>query len=478
MKKLRIVVMMIILAFSFSVQAKVSLEINCDSSTISENIITCKGNLLYEQEGINDIEFTYQTNLNIDFINVKGFTITKTDNKVLIHSKRKLFDMILNSTKIMEFTLSRNDESLDIEKLIISNIKINNDDTILINDISKSFDVSKTIDLDNVCILNSISVDDEVINDFDKDKLEYYLNVKNEIIFIDAVRESDKSSVTGLGNVRVPIGETIEREIIVIAEDKTTRIYKLFITNTMVLEKEEKEEKEEEVIKSNDNALKSLEIYSNNTKLDLNYDNSKEIYNIDVIDINLITIKAKLNDEKAIFVKNYGPRDIKINSGYNKILIKVLAENNDERIITINIICKDSLSDNNELESLIINDRNIDLNSEDLKIVLPNDIDRTVISTVPKNNKSIVKYENIDLLVGDNKVIIEVVSESGISKVYEINVIREDKEIILSDIPVMENIVINEDNSLINIVCYSVFIIGITVFLISIVYSVKRKRAL
>ena len=477
MKKLRIAVLMIILAFSFSVQAKVSLKINCDSNIIYENKITCKGNLLYEQEGINDIEFTYQTNLNIDFIDVKGFTITKTDNKVLIHSNRTLFDMIMNSTKIMEFTLSTNDKVSDIENLIINNIKVNNDDSILINDISNSFNINKTInELDSVCTLDSILVDNEIINDFNKDKLEYYLNVKNEMIFIDAIRTSDKSSAVGLGNVRVSIGSTIERDIIVTAENEEKKIYKLFITNTNI---QEKKEEQEDKIKSNDNTFKKLELYSNNKKIDFNFDNKKEIFNIDVIDINLITIKMELNDSKATFVKGYEPRNIKLNYGYNKVLIKILAENNDEKVITLNIMCKDSLVDNNELESLTINNINIDLNNENIEIILPNDIDKTSIVAIPKNNKAIVKCEDTNLIVGDNKIIVEVISVSGISRIYNINVIREDKEILLSDIPVKETtVIINKDNNLINIICYSIFIIGITAFIISIIYFNKKKKTL
>ena len=104
MKKLRIAELLIILAFSFSVKAKVLLKINCDSNIITDDkLITCAGKLSYDQEGINDIEFNYQTNLDVNFVSLNGFTIEKENNKVLIHSKKTLFDMITTSIKIMEF---------------------------------------------------------------------------------------------------------------------------------------------------------------------------------------------------------------------------------------------------------------------------------------------------------------------------------------------------------------------------------------
>ena len=478
MRKLRIAVLMIILAFSFSVKAKVLLKINCDSNVITnDKIVSCTAKLSYDQEGINDIEFNYQTNLNIDFIEVSGFVVTKLDNKVLIHTEKTLFDIITNSTKIIEFTLSNNNNLNDREDLVINNIKVNNNSDIIISDVSKSFNITKFVELSNVCTLDSIIVDNELIKDFNKDKLEYYLNTENEMIFIDGTRTDDKSNVVGLGNVRIPMGETIERNIIVTSEDNTVNTYKLFITNTKI--KEEKEKVENINTKDSDNTLKTLELYANNNKINLDFDSSKEIFNLNILDTKEITIKASLNSNKATFIKNYGPRDIILNNGYNKVLIKILAENNNEKVITLNINYQDSLVDNNELESLVINDINVNLNNENIEIILPNDIDKTSIVAIPKNDKATVNYEDINLVVGDNKITIEVISVSGISKIYNINVIREDKEILLSDIPVKENtVIINKDNSLINIICYSIFIIGITVFIISIIYLIKRKKAL
>lgn len=475
MKKLRIIVLMIILAFSFSVQAKVLLKINCDSNTISDNQkVNCVGKLTYDQEGINDIEFDYKTNLDISFLTINNFTVSNLDNKVLIHSEKTLFDIIPNSTKIMEFTLSKEDNLNSIEDFIITNIKINKIDDIIIDDVIMKFNITKNNILDNTCILNSISIDNEEIKEFDSEKLEYYLNVEKEIIFIDGIRTSNRSSVTGLGNVHIPSGETIERDIRVVAEDKTEKTYKLFITNTKV---KEKEEVKEEIIKSSDNTLKRLELYSD-TKIDFNYNNNIEIYNIDLKNIDSFTIIGELNDNKASFVKGYGPRKVKLNKGYNKVLIKVLSESNIERVITLNINYYDDLYDNNELSLLKINDREIDLNDENIEIIFPNDISRIEISAVPKSKKAIVKYQNTDLLVGNNNITIEVVSESGIGKIYNVNVIREAKEIVLADTNNNKITNIKEDSKINKVNCYSIILIGITVLIIPIIYLIKKKKTL
>ncbi len=336
MKKLRILVLLIILTFSFSSKAEVLLEIDCNGNEISSsNNITCELGLYYEKEGITDIKLDINTNLDINYLNIDGFNVINEDNNLLIHSDTILYDEIMNYTKILEFTLSLKESNNIKENLVINNIIINND--IKVDDINKEFVIKKEpIKLDNICTLNSISVENELVKDFNKDKFEYSnIFVKNEYIFIDAVRTSNKSMATGLGTKKVGKGETKEIDITVTAEDGTQNIYKLFITNITPKE-----------IKSDDNYLKSLEIYQNNNKLDLVFDKNKTIYNIDVDNKEILNIKAKLNNTKASFVKDYGPRDINIDNN-SLVLIKIRAENGDERVITIkvNYIEKTKVSD-------------------------------------------------------------------------------------------------------------------------------------
>ena len=545
MKKLRIVVLSIILAFSFSVKAEVFFEIDCNSKDItSSKSVTCEGNLSYETEGINDIELSYQTNLDIKFIPVDGFTINKSNGKVNIHTDDPLYDDLMMSSKIMEFTLSSNDNSKENEVLKFYNIRINKNNTNVTDDLEETFNVTlnKEIKLDNVCTLDSISVDGNKIPNYDKNKFEYHdIKVNKRVVYIDATRTSDKSSATELGGVVAPEGEETLHKVIVTAEDGTKCIYKLYLTNTLTkptpfptstptIEEE----------KSNDNSLKTLEIYHKKDKVSFEFDKNQDNYDIDIekYDDDKITLKATLNNDKASFVAGLGPRDIKLVLNENKVLIKIKAENGEERIITLNINYLDNRDKDNTLLSLKINDEFINLADEKYEIKVAHDIDKAKIEATPNSDKAIVQYEDVELSFGDNEVKITVTSENGESKEYDVNVLREEKEEVLLqnieivgynlgfnketktydlkinhdtnklDIKVLPetltfdalnnndlknaskvivkvidsdglheytiNIIKEEDNA---IICYAVFGLGIITFITSIIYVIKKKHS-
>ncbi len=543
MKKLRIFVLLFILAFSFSVKAQVILEIDCDKTSISEGeIVNCEGTLLYEKEGIDDIEFEYQTNLDINFSSVRGFMITNSGGKVTIHSDSTLYDKIMNSALIMEFTLSANENVTGKEKLVIDNIKINKANDINVLGYSQEFSIiTNPVKLDNVCTLDSITIEKELLNGFNKDKLEYRdIYVNKEIVFIDAVRTSNKSSVTGLGSVKVPIGKTIERSLTVTAEDGTKKIYRLFLTNVMDdSDNTLSFERPDEEMKSIDNSLKSLEIYSGTKKINLDFSSEKEIYDITIEDENVdkLTIKATLNDSKASFKEKYGPRDITIKYGYNKEYLKVISESGLEKTITLNINYLDNRDQDNSLLSLTINKQIVDLTKDVLVVRVPFNTLKTEIEALTSSDKAIVKYEDVELVLGDNVVKIEVTSEDGKTNEYDVNVIREEKEVFESfaitgynldfdknkttyDLKVKNDTkflkivfnpkntkyeilnnsnitdgtkiiikiidddgnheytinIIKESNIFINIICYLVFGIGLVSLVFSIYYVTKKKK--
>jgi hypothetical protein len=477
MKKLRILVLLMILNFSFSVKADVWIEIDCKSNNIeSSKSVSCDGTLLYGPEGINDIEFEYNTNLNIEFNSIEGFTLNKNNNKISIHSNTTLYDEIINVSTIFSFNLTSNNNCLEKEKLIINNIRINKSNDYKIDNVTKEFNVIvEPVKLDNISTLDSISIDKVKIDNFNKDKLEYHdINVTSEYIFIDAVRTSNKSSATGLGTKKVLRGETKEYDITVTAEDNSKTVYKLFITNTMPKE-EINLDNLNEIGLSKDNYLKSLEIYNMKNKINIDFDKEKKVYNIDLDEtVDKLTIKATLNDSKASFVKSFGPRDIKLVYGLNKELIKIKSENGEERVITININYIDKRDNDNSLLSLKINDKLVDL--EKLEIFLPNDITKTNIEAIPKSDKAIVKYENIDLSVGNNLLTILVTSENEQIKEYKITIIREDNiDLVLPDIPVSIITKTKVENKVINIISYIFFGISFIAFIMSIIYFIKKK---
>ena len=436
-KKVRILIAIIILSFSFTVNAEVLFELDCNNKSISSGeSITCDGYLVYEMVSVNDISLEYETNLNVEFKSIDGFDVTKNDNKISIHAKEALYDEIMNSTKVVDVIVTSNDNNKEKEDLLIKNITINNSNEEIIEDVKETFNISlkeeKQI-LDDDCFLNSISIDNIPLTDFNKENLEYKnIVVNKEKIFIDAVRSSDKSSAAGLGEVIVNKGESIERDITVTSESGSVKIYKLFITSS--LSKEE--------IKSSNNNLKTIELYNGNNKLDFNYDKDKNIFNVSLDDIDKISIKAELEDSNSFFVKNYGPRDISLKYGNNKVLIKVKAQNDNEKIYTLNITRKDGRSSDNSLFYLFINNHEIKLADEVYKyeIVLPHEATKTEIKTIANDEKAVIKYEDIELADGDNDISITVTSENGKEQEYEINVIREEEkkeEIILEKIEIV-----------------------------------------
>lgn len=437
MKKIGIVIALIILTFSFSVKADVFMEIDCSDNKVNDkNATTCEVNLVYEEVSIDDIEFEYVTNLDIEFSSISGFNLNKNGNKVSIHSSTTLYDDMMNSDHIVKFTLKANSNCQETESLTLKNIKINNSNEESVSNVSKTFNVTlEETSLDSNCYLNSITIDNVSLSGFDKNKFEYRgINVNKNIVYIDATRSSEKSSATGLGEEFIKPGETLEHEIEVTAQDKTRCVYKLFITNKNNSTETDDDTNSIGMELSKDNTLKSLELYNGKEKIPFTFNNKKDNFDIVVENSELtkITIKATTTDAKATFTDKYGPRDVSVSQGENKILIKVKAENNDEKTYTLNITLKESKDSDNTLSSLIINDEVVKLveGVDSYEITLPKEVEKTKIEAVPTNEKAKVEFKDIDLVEGNNQVTITVIAEDNSKKEYHVDITRSDKNIL------------------------------------------------
>ncbi len=442
MKKFRIISLLFILTFSFSVKAEVFMEINCnDKSITGDNKVNCEGNLIYEGVSVSDISFEYQTNLDISFQSVEGFTQENSQNKVNIHAISPLYDEILDSKTIVQFTLSANDYLTSEEELRFLNIKINNNNQMNVSDVIEKFEVISSQKLDNTCTLDSISVDNTVISNFDKEILEYRdIVVNKDIVFIDAERTGLKSTATGLGDVFIKPGETIAHPITVTAEDGTKRIYTIYLTNKRELslpeESNEVETKENNQImtteSSGDNTLKTLEIFNEKEKIPFTFDRKKDSFDFEITNpsIKTITIKATLNDQNASFIDEFGPRSVKINDGNNQVQIKVKAQNGDSKSYILRITKLRAKDHDNTLKSLKINDKEIPLVDGVTKydLVLSKEINKTRIEAVASSAQAKVEYQDILLTDGDNNVVIVVTSEAQEKKEYYVNIIRNDEK--------------------------------------------------
>lgn len=423
MRKIRICIVLFILSFCLSAKAEVMFEIDCNNKKdiSSNNSLVCYGNLSYELVTINDIELEYDTNLSVNFKETDGFSLSKSGNKIKVHSKTPLYEEIMDSRVIFEIVLSSNENSKDTEKLTFKNIKINNSTDEIIEDASETFNILNVKkELDNVCTLDSITVDKVKIDNYDKNKLEYSISTTNESVFIDAVRTSNKSSAEGLGYVLVPNGESIVREILVTAENGDTKVYKLHMTNTSSKKKEI----------SSDSTLKLLDLYYNKEKIDFNFNKNEKKFNIKVDSkVDKLKIVAETTDANAKFDKKYGPREVKINYGDNKYELKVYAENFTFTVYTLVINRPDERDSDNTLKSLKINGKevNIDKDTTKYEISLTNEELKTEIEAIANSSKAKVDYKDIDLLNGNNDVLIKVVAENGKEREYHINIIKSEK---------------------------------------------------
>ena len=469
-KKIRILVILFILSFSFSVKAEVFFELDCDSKNISANkSVTCDGLLVYEIVTINDIEFTYDTNMTTEFKKVDDFDLTKSGNKIKIHANTPLYDEAMFSTVVFQVNLSYNDNLNEKENFTLKNVKINNSNEVDVPGVSESFDITKSaVILDNTNTLETIIIEGKEIIGFDKNKTDYDIQINQEIIYIDAKRTSNKSSVEGLGGIRVGNGEKETREIKVTAENGDINIYKLHITNT------NKKINIEDL--SKDNTLKTLELYFNKEKIDFSFDKTKEIFDVTVESyVDKITVKSQTNDSKATYANKYGPRDVNLKYGDNKVVIKVYAENSSSKIYVLNIERLEEKDSDNTLKSLIINGKEIVFNdSNNYEIVLAGNTIKTEIEAIANSPKAIVKYDDIILADSNNEVTISVIAENGEENDYRVNIVLEDEK----EEKTIETKSLNMDNNPSNTICYSVFGIGIISLIASItrVLIIKSKK--
>lgn len=186
----------------------------------------------------------------------------------------------------------------------------------------------------NDATLKELVISNAKIN-FSRDVESYDVKVSNEVdkIEIKATPTNSKATVAIPKDSSLKVGKNTF-EIVVTAEDKTTKTYKINITR---LERE----------LSKDSSLKTIEIEG--YKIDFKKDEYS--YNIGNISTNKLKITAIANDENAKVVI-YGNEDIK---EQDVIVIKVTAEDKSESeyILYVNNTSKDKSTKTN-IELIII----------------------------------------------------------------------------------------------------------------------------
>ena len=188
--------------------------------------------------------------------------------------------------------------------------------------------------------------------------------------------------------------------------------------------------------KSNNSKLSSLYL----SKGEFSFDSDIKTYST-VVDksIDKVTINATLSDKKASFMQGYGPRDVKLEIGENRLEIKVKAEDDSESTYVINVIRSDGNDRNDRLVNieLSVGKINFDPDTYNYNFTVESNVNEIDVKGVSESTLAKVYVKDINgtekedkitskLKVGTNKIILRVVSESNNEKNYTLIITRED----------------------------------------------------
>ena len=279
--------------------------------------------------------------------------------------------------------------------------------------------------------LSSLTVNGKSVDGFNKDKTEYKITVNTNKVNIEAKAEDTKSQVNVPGEQSLKIGEQTFT-ITVTSESGKDKSYRLTINY--------------ELPKNTDNSLKTLELYDGSNKIkELVYKTGVSTYEGIKVKaaVEKLTIKATLNDSKASFVKDYGPREVKLEYGENILNVRVSAEDGSIAEYTIKVEREDGRNSDATLSKLVVNGQEVELKSNVYEYTVNVRYNETTskIETLPTSNAAKVDYEDIELVSGENTpVIIKVTSENNKVQEYKIKIVRlseEDSKITLEKIEVV-----------------------------------------
>lgn len=228
-------------------------------------------------------------------------------------------------------------------------------------------------------------------------------------------KTSGFSSTTTLGtlNVAIPSNAT------------SNQTYTVGLTNVAASDTEYNDYNANSVsatirIKSNENRLSSLSISGGS----INFNPDTTSYST-TINSPTANISATKKDLSSSMTGNLGT--VSLNYGTNTFRINVTSETGVTRTYVINITRPDSRSKNNYLSSLVVSNTNISFNRNTLVYNLSTTSDNVLISATKDDNKATVTGTGrFTLNYGSNTYRINVTAENGSTRIYTININRED----------------------------------------------------
>ena len=258
--------------------------------------------------------------------------------------------------------------------------------------------------------LSDLKIDGTTISGFSKDKTSYEITLDKTSVTLGATKEDSKATISGIGSKTLNYGKNTF-SIVVTSEAKTTKTY------TVVVNRPDN--------RSDDTTLKSLEI----SGVNFAFKNDKYDYNL-TIDKEIISITALKNNSKQTISGSTG--DVKLKYGTNIIKINVKSEKGTTKTYTLTITRPDSRSANNNLSSLSLSSGTINFKPSTTTYnvtVDKNTTSVTIKATLADQKSSFVagfEPKTVNLVNGNNKVLIKVKNEKGEIKVYTLNINKDD----------------------------------------------------
>lgn len=290
---------------------------------------------------------------------------------------------------------------------------------------TKVYTVVVTKKKENNANLESLTINNgELVPEFNKDTLEYTVELENYIdtINVTGKAESDKATVTGNGNYNLIEGKN-KIQIMVTAEDGTIKTYLVTVTR-----------KENELAQT---LLEDLSVLEGALTPEFNPNTFSYVVNIPN-EYESATITYKKHNEDAV-VDIYDNDNLEV--GHNIITVKV-SYNGESTIYTIDAIRQEA--SNTYLNVLSVMDHEIspefDKTIQNYTLTVENSITSVELkataelptSTVyVKNDGNYVECNNttsINLNPGTNTIYIKVVSVSKAERVYKLVITRQNSD--------------------------------------------------
>ncbi len=297
-----------------------------------------------------------------------------------------------------------------------------------INPVTKTFRIASTINS-----LSSLNISVGTLNPkFNSDTTSYSTTIDASSITISAKAENSKSTISGdIGTKSLNYGSN-KFNITVTSESGSSKTYTITVirpnnnsnnSNNSNNQTQNNTNNQTSKISSNNN-LKLLEIDYGNIKFSKDVTEYKTSVSYDVENIE---VKAEAEDAKSK-VEIDGNKNLKV--GSNVITIKVVSEDNQTKIYTIQVERKEKnqkLSSNANISNIEISNYLLNFDKNTLEYILTiKDEDKLDIKVYKEDNTSNYTIEGNNKLENNSIIRIISIAEDGTEKIYKINIIKKD----------------------------------------------------